>query len=90
MLKPHIDLLSDRDGPWRGNIYSNNIDNWFKSYSAMMVKYATLAQSLNVEMLSLECELIGMSGNTKQWREIIKEIRGIYQGHMISSPNYGG
>ena len=43
MLKPHIDLLSDRDGPWRGNIYSNNIDNWFKSYSAMMVKYATLA-----------------------------------------------
>lgn len=68
MLKPHIDLLSDRDGPWRGNIYANDPAIWFDSYTTMILKYAALSQALEVEMMSLECELIGMSGHTESWR----------------------
>ena len=26
MLKPHIDLLSDRAGPWRGDIRTSNVE----------------------------------------------------------------
>lgn len=43
MLKPHIDLLSDRNGPWRGNIHTADPDLWFEFYSTMMNKYATVA-----------------------------------------------
>ena len=40
--------------------------------------------------MSLECELIGMSDKTASWRQVIKEIRQIYDGKLLSAANYGG
>ena len=61
MLKPHIDLIAD-DDHWRGDIgefFSEELANeWFESYGNMLLKYATLAQVLNVEVFSVSCELI--------------------------------
>ncbi len=60
MLKPHIDIQSTgtRWGPWRGNIggFGNKVEEWFASYTAMILKYAALGEALNVELFSIRFE----------------------------------
>ena len=60
MLKPHIDIESTggRWGPWRGDIGGFSDESaWFESYTSMILKYAALAEALDVELYSISCEL---------------------------------
>ncbi|MCQ2819839.1 MAG: glycosyl hydrolase [archaeon] len=96
MMKPHIDLSKEPnyDAIWRGDIggFSNEEDweKWFASYEKMILKYAKLSQELNVEMLSVSCELINVNHRDENWRAIIKKIREVYKGSLVSSANHSG
>ncbi|RYY08133.1 MAG: hypothetical protein EON55_20755, partial [Alphaproteobacteria bacterium] len=50
LLKPHVHMYS---GGWRAGIRPDSAGKWFESYTAMMLKYAKLAQEENVEMLCI-------------------------------------
>ena len=63
MLKPHLDRVYDGEEAWRGSIGARN-DKWYASYTEMMVKYANLSEELDVEMISVSCELRGLTGQS--------------------------
>lgn len=96
MLKPHIDLSKEKnyDTVWRGDIggFRTELDwqKWFASYEKMILKYAELSEETKAEMLSVSCELISVNSRDKEWREIIKKIREVYHGSLISSANHSG
>jgi hypothetical protein len=97
MLKPHIDLakIDDYNITWRGNIGQNfttqeQWDNWFNSYNRFILKYAGLAEKLDVEMFSISCELIATSKMSEYWLDTVKQIRKIYNGKLIDSANHDG
>jgi len=95
MLKPQIDLLNDTQY-WRGQIdFAHNIsqwDKWFNSYAQFISFYASLAQQLDVELLSVSCELIVATTcsycQSKWTTQIIPAIRTIYGGELTISANW--
>ena len=56
----------------------------------MMVKYAKMCEKLGVEMISVECELVSMSGQSTYWRKVVKAIKEVYSGKLTASANWGG
>eukprot|EP01016_Furgasonia_blochmanni_P020072 TRINITY_DN2237_c0_g2_i1.p1 TRINITY_DN2237_c0_g2~~TRINITY_DN2237_c0_g2_i1.p1 ORF type:complete len:408 (-),score=62.56 TRINITY_DN2237_c0_g2_i1:167-1390(-) len=95
MLKPHIDITSESDpGIWRGDIgrafkTDKQWAAWFQSYTQFIVKYAEMAQRLNVEMFSTSCELINASPREKEWRKVVAAVRDVYAGKLVDSANWG-
>ncbi len=96
MMKPHIDLSKEPnfDSIWRGDIggfkSESDWNKWFTSYEKMIIKYATLSKELKVEMFSVSCELISVNHRDNEWRQIIKNIRDVYKGALVSSANHSG
>ena len=96
MMKPHIDLSKEPnyDVVWRGDIggFNNEEDwkKWFASYEKMIVKYARLSEELKCEILSVSCELINVNHREQEWRDIIRKIREVYSGKLVSSANHSG
>jgi hypothetical protein len=87
LLKPHLDLYS---GEWRAAIQPNQA--WFQAYTAMLIKYAKLADSLNVEMLCIGTEFVVATQPqfTSKWRNLIASLRGVYEGKLIYAANWNG
>ncbi|MFQ5708531.1 MAG: hypothetical protein ACE5HO_13820 [bacterium] len=84
-LKPHLDVL---DGSWRGNIAPENLNAWFESYRAFILRYAGIAREFAVEQFSVGTELPSMSGYAERWRQIIAAVRASYSGALLYSANW--
>jgi hypothetical protein len=86
MLKPHVDPWN---GQWRGEIDPSNPDAWFASYTAFIVKYAEMAESLGVEALAVGTELKTVSGasNRQRWVAVIDAVRRVYRGTLTYAAN---
>jgi len=91
MLKPHVD---GSDGSWRGTFQPTDVNAWFKSFTAFITYYATLAQSNNVDMLCFGTEYAQLTGSANQasWDAVIAAIRTVYTGKLVYAANatYGG
>ena len=85
MLKPHIDLVEDNH-MWRGSIMATA--GWWTSYRRMILFWARVAEKEGVEMLSMSCELMGVSLDERSWRKLIKETRKVYKGLLTDAANY--
>ena len=85
MLKP---MVHTKNAPFSIHINPINITEWFINYQNILLLYATLAQNLNVELLSIGCELFDITSNhnnTKYWLSLIKNIRKKYNGSLTYS-----
>lgn len=102
MLKPHIDLYGDSAQYWRGSIGVQCTSGqwskdrcilfwrrWFISYSRFLLHYAKLAAAMGVEQLSLSCELVNVSPQEAEWRQLIKRVRQAYRGTLTDAANWG-
>lgn len=89
LLKPHVDLYS---GEWRASIQPDNEGKWFSSYKKMLVKYAQLAESKNIEALCIGTELVTatQSKYSSYWNEIIDTVKKVYSGTLTYSSNWNG
>jgi hypothetical protein len=89
MLKPHVDCYS---GAWRGLIAPDEVDAWFSAYSAMMLKYARMAQEEHVEMLCIGTELPTLTAPqyADRWKALIARVRLVYNGMLTYSSNWSG
>ena len=82
MLKP---MVHTKDAPFSIHINPTNIEEWFMNYQDIILQYASLAQSLNVELISIGCELLDITSNpnnTEYWLSLITNIRKIYNGNL--------
>ena len=80
MLKPHIWL---RPPAWVGTVAPQTEADWtawFASYGTFILHYAALASDTGVEALCIGNELKGTTHRVREWRELIADIRGVYDG----------
>jgi hypothetical protein len=64
-------------------------DQWWKNYTAFIVHYAKIAQEKNVKVLCLGCEMNSTEEFENQWRELIAEVRKVYDGLLTYDVNHG-
>jgi hypothetical protein len=92
LLKPHIWLLEEVPGQWRGTIgFEQETDwrAWETQYRAFILHYAALAQRQQVDMFSIGVELHrAVSKRPDFWRDLIVEARQVYDGPLTYGANW--
>lgn len=84
-LKPVVNVA---DGTWRANIcfFDEEVPGepswaqWFDSYTRFMLHYARIAQEEGCEMLCVGCEMVQTDKRETEWRALIAEVRGEFDG----------
>ena len=56
----------------------------------MLLHYATMAEKLAVEMLSMNCELITANLQADRWRKLAARTRKVFSGLLTTAPNGHG
>ncbi|MBI4262387.1 hypothetical protein HY624_02580 [Candidatus Uhrbacteria bacterium] len=89
MLKPSVDA---EGGDWRGTFTPSDVDAWFKSYTAMAVHYADMAERFKVEAYEFAGEYVTLSGaqNADRWRAVVRAVREKYKGQIGYGANWDG
>jgi hypothetical protein len=80
MLKPHLWL---RPPNWPGTVAMADEAGWvawFHDYREFVLHYARLAQEAGIESFCVGNELEKTSSREKEWRELIRAVRGVYGG----------
>lgn len=78
LIKPHIWLVEEVPGQWRGSIGFDTEAQWqsWADYHAFILHYAELAQSQGAHMLSVGVELHrAVSERPEFWRRLIGDVR---------------
>ncbi|WP_192821322.1 hypothetical protein [Rufibacter sp. LB8] len=92
LLKPHIWLRNNQNGEWVGTIKMTSEQDWqtwFQNYRTMLLHYARLADSLQIEALCIGTELHAtVKEKPEEWRKLIKETRQIYKGQLTYAANW--
>ncbi|MBI3292437.1 MAG: hypothetical protein HYZ73_06475 [Elusimicrobia bacterium] len=87
MLKPHIwvSYRAIQEGDWTGTIAMRSEQTWkewFQSYTAFILHYAVLASKGKAEIFVVGVELGKTLSREQEWRELIRQIRGVYRGQL--------
>ena len=77
---------------WRSNVTLDSEeewDKWFQSYRVNMLHYARMAQNTGVELFCVGTELrTSIKKQPAAWRQLITEIKTIYQGKLTYAANW--
>lgn len=84
-LKPTANC---KNGTWRAfiNFFDEDVhcepkwSNWFASYTEFQVHYAQMAKETGCELFIAGCEMVMTERRETEWRRLIQEIRGAYDG----------
>lgn len=97
-IKPHIVVGVKQSNDktfltsWRGNLSMRKRKDWKvfeQAYRTYILKYAQLAQENNVDLFCIGTELNSfVKKRTGFWRQLIKEVRLIYDGPITYSSNW--
>jgi len=89
MIKPQIWVWN---GEFTGTISMTTENDWLeleKSYSAFILDYAEVAQSLNAELFCIGTELeLFVKNRPDYWKALIVEVRKIYKGKLTYAANW--
>jgi hypothetical protein len=85
-LRPIVDTKS---GAPRASIRPHSVSEWFRGYRRFIYHYASLAERLDVDMLSVGLEYRSLDGpaRTPQWRRVIRGVRARFQGRLTYGAN---
>lgn len=88
MLKPQL-WTHDQ---WIGDLNFKNDKEWKtfeKNYTAFMLKWATIADSMKIDLLCIGTEIRhSTEERPKYWRGLIKAIKKVYKGKLTYAPNW--
>ena len=88
LLKPQL-WTHDQ---WIGDLDFKNDKEWKafeKNYTRFMLKWATIADSMEIDMLCIGTEIRhSTEDRPKYWRGLIKAIRKVYKGKLTYAPNW--
>ncbi|MFY0625678.1 MAG: hypothetical protein JXR07_05260 [Reichenbachiella sp.] len=89
LIKPHLWVKGQG---WAGDlIFDSNKEllTWQKSYKEYLLKYSHIADSMDVEMISIGTELKKLIVKDEPfWVDLICDIRNIYNGDLTYSANW--
>lgn len=91
-LRPFLGLKASFSNPDSGvgrwNITPTDYDLWFENYSAILKKYAAIAQQEGVPTFGIGSEMKSMAANSAKWGQVIKKVREVYKGKIIYAGNW--
>lgn len=95
MLNPHLWIgVHWGVGEWRGRVVMQSEEDWerwFDQYRSFITYFARIAQETGVDLFCVGSELEGTTqAHPDRWRDLIREVRGIYHGPCTYSANWGG
>lgn len=64
-------------------------DAWFGSYRRWIAHWARIAEKGKADLFAVGTELEHLSGDAGQWREVVREVRGLYGGALVYAANQG-
>lgn len=73
---------------WRGTIKPQSWDDWFESYTEMMIHFSWIAEVSGVDLLVVGSELVSTETHDAAWRKVIAKVRSIYKGKLTYSSNW--
>ena len=92
MLKPHIWLSTTPGGTWRSDIQMKSEEeweDWFAFYEAYMLRYASIAEEVGIDMLCIGTELHStVVAQPDRWLTFIRNIRKVYSGKLTYAANW--
>lgn len=94
LLKPHIWLIDEVPGQWRGTIGFDSDEDWQAweaDYRDLVLHYAELAAETGVDMVSIGIELHRATSERPDfWRALIDDVRRVYDGPLTYGANWDG
>ncbi len=89
MLRPLLDIVVPQDGThWRGTIQPQDGAQWKSTYSALLTKYARLAEANHIAILDIGSELDSMERDGALWQGLINAVRTEFHGQVTYSSNW--
>ncbi len=88
LLMPLLVVDEAGEGEWRGTMSPPDWEEWFSGYSALVIRYARIAQEEEAAILSVGSELCSTEGRIDEWRALIARVREIYSGALTYSANW--
>lgn len=88
MLLPIVLLRNAFKKEWRGKLKPENKEEWFKSYSKLMVQVSKMAEKHNVELFSIGSEFSSLENEQDLWNMIIENIKAEYSNEITYSVNW--
>jgi len=73
---------------WSGEVNPPNRGSWFKSYEAILLKYAEIAREKSVDAYIIGTELSMLQADPS-WRTLILKVKTKYSGPISYSANWG-
>ena len=81
-------MVNCRDGAWRAFIHFFDPPvptepcwaDWFASWTRHVCRVADMARANAADMLCIGCEMVGTDSRDGEWRALIREVRGRYDG----------
>ena len=62
---------------------------WFDSYARFILHWAQIAERGHADLFAVGTELEKLSGEEKEWREIVRQVRQVYGGPLTYAANQG-
>ena len=88
MLKPHLWI----EAGWRNDLgFADEAqwDEWFDNYAALTLQYARVAAAGEAEIFCIGTEMIeSVRNQPTRWRELIGQIREVYDGELTYAANW--
>ncbi|MEQ9201290.1 MAG: hypothetical protein RLO09_01825 [Cyclobacteriaceae bacterium] len=88
MLKPHVWMR----GGWIGEFELHSENDWHQweaEYEKYILNFATIAESLNVEMFCIGTEYkMAATQRPNYWYELIRKVRAVYSGKLTYGANW--
>ncbi len=76
------------DGTWAGAIAPANISQWFARWREIVLHYARLAQTANVDVLLIGAELVTTQRYSSEWERVAREVRTVFRNRVSYSANW--
>ena len=83
MLKPKIDCKTG----WSGYIEPST--DWFSNYMSFIAYFAEMAETCDVELFCVGCELMNTTHWTESWQGVISNVRAHYSGNITYASTTG-
>ena len=84
-IKLHVDL---DDGSWRGAIEPASPVEWFSSYRAFVLSWASFAGTHDVDCFVVGTELAGTLQHAGEWQETIRRVREVFSGTIVYAASW--
>jgi len=89
MLRPLLDIVVPQDGThWRGTIQPQDGAQWKSTYSALVIKYARLAEQDHIAIMDIGSELDSMERDGAFWQGLVNGVRAEFHGQVTYSSNW--